>query len=451
MKYSKILVPAITLFIVFTFISLVQAKDIPGLETFEIGGEENWELKKNKKGIKCYTRRVKISPMHCFRGIIEVKGTISNLVGFLMDIGRYTEWMFPTDESYILDRINETEAYIYTVHKPPWPASTRDIAVRRQWYYNPDTGAVTVTIKGLPEYVPPRDKIVRGNMIMAYYQLVPISDNTVEITYEVIVDPGGWLPVWLLNFMLVYGPYSTLHKIQGYQPFDEHKGKTYDFIKPRLLSENKPKNHNQDQRKHANQRGNDYQEELEKQLRKVTYDQLNRYYFDDHPYGAQGQMKCYVLVKKGCPDVDIDIQTVDDYKWSAISSFNINGEENKGKTVIIPDAELSRKSHTPSGVAFGINGDTHNNVDKVSGKVITKLIDSYMKRSGADILLKIEKDKDPYIIYLFNEKEMTQKEIQDEEFMVGINKYVKSENKIELRNDKKKRWWFIWWLKNDGD
>jgi hypothetical protein len=73
-----------------------------------------------------------------------------------------------------------------------------------------------------------------------------------------------------------------------------------------------------------------------------------------------------------------------------------------------------------------------------------------MKRSGADILLKIEKDKDPYIIYLFNEKEMTEKEIQDEEFEVGINKYIKSENKIELRQDKRKRWWFVWWLKSDG-
>jgi hypothetical protein len=46
---------------------------------------------------------------------------------------------------------------------------------------------------------------------------------------------------------------------------------------------------------------------------------------------------------------------------------------------------------------------------------------------------------------------MTQKEIQDEEFMAGINKYIKSENKIEIRQDKRKRWWFVWWLKSDGD
>ncbi len=450
MKYSRIFVSTISLFIVFTFVSLAHAKDIPGLETFELGGDERWELKKDKKGIRCYTRRVKISPMHCFRGSIEVKGTIPNLVGFLMDIGRYTEWMYPTDESYILDRINETEAYIYTVHKPPWPASKRDIAVRRQWYYFPDTGGVTVTIKGLPDYVPQRDKIVRGYMIMAYYQLVPINDNTIEITYEVIVDPGGWLPVWLLNFMLVYGPYSTLQEIQSYQPYEEYKGKTYDFINAHLLDENNPKNDSQEQRIHAIPGENDYQEKLERKIRKVTYDNLNRYYFNTHPYGAQDHMKCYVLVEKGCPDMDIHVQTVDDFKWSTSASFAINGEEYKGKTVTIPAAELSRASHTPAGIAFVINGNTHNNVNKLSGKVVTKLIDSYMKRSGADILLKIEKDKDPYIIYLFNEKEMTQKEIQDEEFMIGINKYIKSDNKVELRKDKKKRWWFVWWLNSDG-
>ncbi len=451
MKYRKTFVYTIILFIVFTFGSLVSAKNIPGLETFELGGEEGWTLKKNKNGIRCYTRPVKVSPMLCFRGIIEVKGKMPHLVGFLMDIGRYTEWMYPTDQSYILDRIGETEAYIYTLHKPPWPASPRDIAVRRQWYYNPDTGTVTVTIKGLPEYVIPRKKIVRGNMIMAYYQLLPTSDKTIEITYEVIVDPGGWLPVWLLNFMLVYGPYSTLQKIQEYQPYEEYKDKTYDFINASLLKENKSQNHNQDKRKAANTGGNDYQEEMESQMRKVTYENLKRYYYDTHPYGAQGEMKCYVWMEKGCPDMDISIQTVDEFKWSDISSFTISGEENKGKAVVIPVAELSRKSHNPGGVAFGINVNTQNSNNKLTGNVVTKLINSYMKRSGTDILLKVEKDKDPYIVFLSNGKEVTQKEFQDEAFIIAMNNYAKSENKVELRKDKKKNWWFAWWLKNDGN
>jgi hypothetical protein len=161
-------------------------------------------------------------------------------------------------------------------------------------------------------------------------------------------------------------------------------------------------------------------------------------------------------VGKGCPDMEINFQTVDDYKWSAISSFKVNGEENKGKKVIIPDAELSRKSHTPSGVAFGIDGNTRNNANKLSGKVFTKLINSYMKRSGADILLKIEKDKDPYIIYLFNEKEMTQKEIQDEEFAAAMYKYYKGGIRLVRQKDNNKRrwwkarWWYKWFL-GDSD
>jgi hypothetical protein len=289
-------------------------------------------------------------------------------------------------------------------------------------------------------------------MIMAYYEFVPTGNNTIKITYEAVVDPGGIIPAWLVNFMVVYTPYTTLRQIRDCAPFKDYEGITFDFLNPRPLSKINPKNHNQDQRKHANQRGNDYQEELEKQMRKVTYDQIKRYYFDANPYGAQGRMKCYVLVEKGCPDMDIHIQTVDDYKWSAISSFKINGEENKGKKVIIPDAKLSRKSHTPGGVAFGINGKTHNNVNKLSGTVLTKLINSYMKRSGADILLKIEKDKDPYIIYLYNEKERTQKEIQDAEFTATMEKYDKGDVKLVQKKDNnnkrwwKQRWWYEWFI-----
>jgi hypothetical protein len=458
MRYGKILVSAITLLIVFTFISLVQARDIPGLEEFEIGGDENWKLKKNKKGIKVYLRHVKFTPMLAWRSHAELKGEISDLVAFLMDIEKYPEWMYPLTVSFILDKTGETEAYIYNVLKAPWPASARDIVVRRQWYYYPDTGAVIVTIKGLPEYVPQRDKdkIVRGYMIMAYYEFVPTGNNTIKITYEAVVDPGGIIPTWLVNYMVVYTPYTTLRQIKGCEPFKGYEGITFDFLNPPLLSENNPKSHDHpkshDQRIHAIPGGNDYQEELEKQMRKVTYDQIKRYYFDDNPYGAQGKMKCYVWVEKGCPDMDINIQTVDDYKWSPIASFKINGEENKGKAVIIPDTELSRKSHTPGGVAVGINGNTHNNVNKLSGKVVTELINSYMKRSGADILIKIEKDKDPYIIYLYNEKEMTQKEIQDNEFRIAMTKYDKGDVKLVQKKDNnnkswwKQRWWYSWFL-----
>ncbi|MCP4632637.1 MAG: hypothetical protein GY855_06900, partial [candidate division Zixibacteria bacterium] len=259
---------------------------------------------------------------------------------------------------------------------------------------------------------------------------------------------------------VVYTPYSTLRKIRSFQPYEEYEGKNFDFLKPLYLSENKTKHDNQDQILHAipvedNNQDQmthaipgkiDYQEELEKQMRKVTYDYIKRYYFDTHPYGVQGYMKYYVWVEKGCPDMDINIQTVDDYNWSPISSFRINDEAHKGKTVILPDAKLSRKSHTPGGVAFGINGGAYNNVNKLSGKVVTKLIDSYMKRSGADILLKIEKNKDPYIIFLSNEKEMTEEEIQDEEFRVALNKYENGNVKLVQFKAKKKRWWFTWWL-----
>jgi hypothetical protein len=90
MNRSKILFPVILLF-VFTLVNRSQAITIPGFEGYEIGGEEGWELKKDKRNIKCYTRPVKISPMISFRGVGDVKGKIPDMVSFLMDIERYPE------------------------------------------------------------------------------------------------------------------------------------------------------------------------------------------------------------------------------------------------------------------------------------------------------------------------------------------------------------------------
>jgi hypothetical protein len=46
---------------------------------------------------------------------------------------------------------------------------------------------------------------------------------------------------------------------------------------------------------------------------------------------------------------------------------------------------------------------------------------------------------------------MTRKDIQDEEFKLAVDKYIKSDDKLEQRKGKKKRWWFTWWLWGDGD
>ncbi len=185
-----------------------------------IGGNQGWKLKKNKKGIKVYVRKVVISPIFSFRGVVELETDLSTVVAFMTDVSQYTSYMQMCNHAEILQHVSITDKIFYTINRPPWPVKPRDTVALSKWTQDPDTLIVSGKCLSLPEFLPHKKEFIRCPLLLIDFRLRPLDNGNTEFTFEAIVEVGGWVPNWAVNFCLVDTPYTGIMRIRKLMPFD---------------------------------------------------------------------------------------------------------------------------------------------------------------------------------------------------------------------------------------
>jgi len=169
--------------------------------------QNNWEIDKNKDGIKVYTRVEKGSNFKAFKAIVEVDNSIDEIIKILKNVSEYTNWYGYTKTSKLLKTENDIQYnYVETIF--PWPYSNRDM-VYKMSIEKDSSGAVKVLLKGLPNYIPKKKGIVRMKKAEGYILLQPNNGKT-EIIYVFHSEPGKNTPAWLANNSIADLPFKTL-------------------------------------------------------------------------------------------------------------------------------------------------------------------------------------------------------------------------------------------------
>ena len=110
----------------------------------------------------------------------------------------------------------EPDKYIkyYLVYHVPWPLNDRDLCVEAKITIDPVTGEKVVYAKPLLDDIPERRGIVRIRKYWQKWTLKPTSKNTVQAVLEGFVDPGGSVPSWLYNMVIVDTPLKVMKGIK---------------------------------------------------------------------------------------------------------------------------------------------------------------------------------------------------------------------------------------------
>lgn len=193
-----------------TFAALMAAGLLFGQAGF---AQEAWSLAKDTDGIKVYVRNVSDSPLREFKGEVHLSVTPDNVVRVLKDADAFKKWMPDVAVSELL-KATETEQYHYLDNKTPWPVSNRD-GVYHFTYAYPGDGSVVVRVEAVPTYVPEREGKVRIPKANGQWTLAPDAEG-VNVSYQMHASPGGAIPNWLANQMVVDTPFGTLKALRTY-------------------------------------------------------------------------------------------------------------------------------------------------------------------------------------------------------------------------------------------
>jgi len=174
--------------------------------------EPSWKVVKKKNGITVSMASVDNSKFKSIRvqGIFD--GTILKLINIISDMNKAPEWVYKTKTASVLKRVTPYEFFYYTETSMPWPVSNRDAIIHLTM--SPDTAHHVLRINAFsePNFIEKKDGLVRIPFSKASWYVTE-SNNKLNIDYTFQVNPGGSLPVWLVNMMADKGPYESFSKL----------------------------------------------------------------------------------------------------------------------------------------------------------------------------------------------------------------------------------------------
>ncbi|UKN03700.1 START domain-containing protein [Paracrocinitomix mangrovi] len=170
---------------------------------------EPWELKKDKEGIKVYTRKTSLSSFKEYKGVTYIKTDRRNVVLMVLEIEEYVNWFPDCLESKLIKKEGAGEYIVYYKIDTPWPSSNRDACIKLNLERDDANNTTTINFKDAINYKSEVNGVVRVKNTSGYWKFIQEGSRT-KVIYQCLTDPGGSIPAWIANLFVVDAPFDTL-------------------------------------------------------------------------------------------------------------------------------------------------------------------------------------------------------------------------------------------------
>ncbi len=106
----------------------------------------------------------------------------------------------------------------YQHYNLSWPVSDQDYVIESKWSVMKDKKLPTVihSIKSIVrDTVPEIEGRVRGQLYRLVYKLEKLESNQTRVTVEIMVNPKGLLPKFMINLIQKDWPITTLRQLNA--------------------------------------------------------------------------------------------------------------------------------------------------------------------------------------------------------------------------------------------
>lgn len=192
--------------------------------------KNDWELKKNQNGISVFSRTSESSKYNELKIVFQVKSSLSSIVAILNDVESYPKWIYHCESSKILKKESDKHLIRYQKITAPWPVDNRDVAVDVITYQDEKTKIVYQKVTAVPDYTPAISGNVRVREYRAMWTIKPLKNGIVQVEYELLVNPAGSIPAWVINLAVIEGPFETTKKMKEQLLNEKYQNASYAFI-----------------------------------------------------------------------------------------------------------------------------------------------------------------------------------------------------------------------------
>jgi hypothetical protein len=177
-------------------------------------GQTDCILRKDDFGIKVYSCTTENSKFKLIKAEFTVTASANQLTAMWLDPENYTKWQYNTVEANLIKRLNNNEIIYYTEVAAPWPVSNRDLVVHLKVSEDKQTKTLHVSAKSVSDIVPLKEQKIRIPSSISSWKVTPINESQFAVEYSMEIDPGGYVPAWMVNMVAAEAPYESFRNFK---------------------------------------------------------------------------------------------------------------------------------------------------------------------------------------------------------------------------------------------
>lgn len=174
----------------------------------------SWDKVMEDHGIKVYKKLVPGSDIVGFRGETYIYAEAEKVLAVLMGNEHRKEWVDRLLHSEILERVNNKKYIVYQIFELPWPLQKRDFVYQGVLTKNKKLKSIDLVLNSIEHPKAPKTVGVRAHLTNSLYRIVPMGKFKTKLEVEILSDPKGWIPTFVVNLVQKSWPYKTLSAIK---------------------------------------------------------------------------------------------------------------------------------------------------------------------------------------------------------------------------------------------
>lgn len=167
--------------------------------------DDSWKKIGEADGIVGYARQTARSGVDEIKAVGIVNAPIAVVEAVIRDISIMPQYIFLCKESFVVNtpdmKSDGDIIYFYSLTELPFPLSNRDVVAKALWSVDKATGIIYCHSEGVKTAYKQNKDVVRMPLSITDCTLAPIGAEKTRVTYQVLGDPGGKLPPFLVKML----------------------------------------------------------------------------------------------------------------------------------------------------------------------------------------------------------------------------------------------------------
>lgn len=172
--------------------------------------KDDWKMVSNTDGISVYSRTKQNSPIEEIKINCTVKASMQSVASFLADVDAYSEWVYKCNSSSLLTKKKNNEFSYYITLDFPFPFVDRDLTIESRHWIDQNTGRYHSKSIAAKSEIIHDEEYVHIKEFESEWEITPIGNGELQVEYNSISNPGGDIPVFLVNMVIAKGPRETM-------------------------------------------------------------------------------------------------------------------------------------------------------------------------------------------------------------------------------------------------